>query len=105
MGRLFFSSRHGSCHTAAFCFAADEPAVLIVGGVNALETSSGEGWSYQKETSTLTLNGYNGGPIHADGLSLNVVLAENSVNTITSEVSQNRSLLWVQMNFLIRITI
>ena len=74
-------------------FAADEPAVLIVGGVNALETSSGEGWSYQKETSTLTLNGYNGGPIHADGLSLNVVLAENSVNTITSEVSQNRSAL------------
>ena len=85
-------------------FAADEPAVLIVGGVNALETSSGEGWSYQKETSTLTLNGYNGGPIHADGLSLNVVLAENSVNTITSEVSRT-VLLWVQMNFLIRITI
>lgn len=53
----------------------------------------GRGWSYQKETSTLTLNGYNGGPIHADGLSLNVVLAENSVNTITSEVSQNRSAL------------
>ena len=74
-------------------FAADDPAVLTVDGVNALETTSGEGWSYQNDTGTLTLNGYDGGPIHADGLSLNVVLAENSVNTITSDVSQNRSAL------------
>lgn len=74
-------------------FAADDPAVLTVDGVNALETTSGEGWSYQNDTSTLTLDGYDGGPIHADGLSLNVVLAENSVNTITSDVSQNRSAL------------
>lgn len=74
-------------------FAAEETAVLTVDGVNALETPSGQGWSYQKENGTLTLDGYDGGPIHADGLSLNVVLAENSNNTITSDVSENRSAL------------
>lgn len=65
-------------------FAADRTAVLTVDGVDALTTSSGEGWSYDNESNILTLNGYNGGSIIASYMDLNVVLAENSTNVIST---------------------
>ncbi|KXK64716.1 LPXTG-motif protein cell wall anchor domain protein [Christensenella minuta] len=66
---------------------------LTVGGINAFETLTGEGWSFQPGTNTLTLNGYAGGAIHAEGFSLTVALAEGSANVITSDISQNGSAL------------
>ncbi len=62
----------------------DEILGLTVGGVNAFETDSGEGWSYDADTNTLTLNGYNGGAIiaHCD---LTIKLAAGSTNKITAE--------------------
>ncbi len=58
--------------------------MLTVNGVNAFETSSGEGWTYDADTKTLTLDGYNGGAIVAQ-CNLTIVLAEGSENTITAD--------------------
>ena len=44
------------------------------------EDATGTGWSYEPDTKTLTLSGYNSGPITAES-SLNIVL--NGTNTIT----------------------
>lgn len=57
---------------------------LTVDGVDALTTSSGEGWSFNSSTSTLTLDGYNGGSIVATYMDLKVVLAEGSKNVIST---------------------
>lgn len=78
---------------------------LYVDGVNALETSSGEGWSYDKETNTLTLSGaeidtgyayfreaedvrYAG--IYAVG-DLRVVLTENTESTLALKETDAQS--------------
>lgn len=63
--------------------AATQPEVLTIDGVNAFETSSGEGWTYDADTKTLTLDGYNGGPIVAQ-CNLTIVLTEGSENKITT---------------------
>lgn len=61
-------------------FSAGE-IMLSVDGVDALETSQGDGWSYNSSTKTLTLDGYNGGPIIGKG-ELTIQLAAGSSNTI-----------------------
>lgn len=66
--------------------AAEEtpPPTLQVNGVDALATSSGDGWSYNSSTKTLTLNGYNGGSIVAGYMDLKVVLAAGSTNVVST---------------------
>lgn len=64
--------------------AKEQPEVLTVNGVNAFETTQGEGWTYDADTKTLTLNGYNGGPIVAQ-CNLTIILTEGSTNTITAD--------------------
>lgn len=64
--------------------SAAEPPSLTVDGVDALTTSSGEGWSYDSAQNTLTLDGYNGGSIVASYMDLKVVLAKGSANCIST---------------------
>lgn len=67
---------------------ADVPTKLEIGGVDALTTASGEGWSYNPGTNTLILNGavintansFEVG-IYAEG-DLNLIVAEDSENII-----------------------
>ena len=66
---------------------------LTVDGIDAFVSPQGQGWQFDSMTNTLTLNNYQGGAICAEGFDLKVVLAEGSVNTITSDVSQNASAL------------
>ncbi len=65
--------------------SAEGEETLTVNGVNAMETAEGEGWVFDCDTMTLTLDGYNGGPVIAGYIDLKVVLAEGSRNVITSE--------------------
>lgn len=60
-----------------------EGDTLTVDGVDAMQVSSGDGWSYSAETKTLTLDGYDGGPIIATG-ELTVLLADGSENSIAA---------------------
>lgn len=63
--------------------AEDQPEALTVGGTDAFETPKGDGWVFDKENMTLTLDGYNGGKIVAH-CNLTVILAEGSTNTINT---------------------
>jgi len=64
----------------------DRDYFVTVGGqqVNTNADNSGTGWSYDTETATLTLSGYNGAPIYAEK-DLNLVL--EGTNTITVPAS------------------
>lgn len=64
--------------------ADDEFTGVLVDGVNVAETTSGDGWTYEAETQTLRLDGYNGGPIVARQ-DLTVVLAADSTNIIRTD--------------------
>lgn len=63
--------------------AADQPVALTVDGTDAFETPKGDGWEFDEENMTLTLNGYDGGKIVAH-CNLTVILAEGSTNTINT---------------------
>ena len=55
-------------------------------------TQSGAGWSWNPGDQTLTLNGYNGGAILAQGDCFNIRLANNTDNVIDEFLSTNGSL-------------
>ena len=60
-------------------FAA-EPPISITGST---ADTSGTGWSYDEDSKTLTLNGYDGGYIQGSGLNtLNLVLEGTSTITV-----------------------
>lgn len=66
---------------------ADRDRFVTVGTSDPVEMKtdgSGEGWSYDGETKTLTLNGYNGGPIVTEGV-LNIHLKGNNTITLTDD--------------------
>ncbi|MBQ9815803.1 MAG: S-layer homology domain-containing protein [Lachnospiraceae bacterium] len=50
------------------------------------ENASGSGWSYDPYTRSITLNGYNGPSIYANGGAFDIILADGSNNTITGYV-------------------
>ena len=64
-------------------YAAD--GSLVVNGINAMETNTGDGWEYDSSTNKLYLDGYNGGTIDVDVDGLEIVLREGSINTITND--------------------
>ena len=54
------------------------------------DKSLSNGWSYVKSSNTLTLNGYQGGGINVSGIpALNLVLTNNTQNTITVSKADN----------------
>ena len=66
---------------------AEKDKYITVGNSSPVEMKSdgsGAGWSYDGDTKTLTLNGYNGGPIHTEG-ELNLHLKGNNTITLTDE--------------------
>ena len=66
---------------------ADKDRFLTVGDSDPVEMKadgSGAGWSYDSETKTLTLNGYNGAPISTEG-ELNIHLKGNNTVTLTND--------------------
>ena len=66
---------------------ADKDRFITVGNsdpVNLKSDGSGAGWSYDGDSGTLTLNGYNGGPITTEGI-LNLHLKGNNTVTLTNE--------------------
>ena len=65
----------------------DKDRFLMVGDSEPLEMKSngnGEGWNYNADTKTLTLDGYNDGPISTEGL-LNIHLIGENTVTLTDE--------------------
>ncbi len=61
---------------------------LMVGDTNALQISSGNGWSFDTTTDELTLNGYSGGKIEAVGdLTINVTDKSSLVQCASMEDS------------------
>ncbi|MBR2621526.1 MAG: hypothetical protein IKC97_04050 [Clostridia bacterium] len=65
----------------------DKDRFLTVGNSDPVEMrtdGAGAGWSYDGETKTLTLNGYNGGPIVTEGV-LNLHLEGDNTITLTDE--------------------
>jgi len=66
---------------------ADKDRFLTVGNAEPIEmktNASGSGWSYDGTTKTLTLNGYNGGPISTED-ELNIHLDGENTITLTNE--------------------
>lgn len=55
------------------------PPAVTVNGTDATVTSSGAGWSFDKDTHTLTLEGYSGGPITAVADLTIVVKGQNTI--------------------------
>ena len=73
--------------TLTYGAVADKDRFLTVGDSDPVEMKtdgSGAGWSYDGDSKTLTLNGYNGGPITTDGV-LNIHLKGNNTLTLTDE--------------------
>lgn len=64
---------------------------LDVGGtkVNLKENGSGTGWNYIGDTNTLTLNGYNGGPIISE-IGVNIILNGTNIITIPEGYSEEK---------------
>ena len=72
-------------YTVYFTATAADPVgegITITGTTGNKSLSNG--WSYVKDTNTLTLNGYQGGGINVSGIpALNLVLTNNTYNAIT----------------------
>jgi len=62
------------------------PPELMVDGTNATVTASGAGWRFDKDTHTLTLEGYNGGPIETVADLTIVVKGQNTI-TVANDPS------------------
>ena len=62
------------------------PPELMVDGTNATVTASGAGWRFDKDTHTLTLEGYNGGPITTVADLTIVVKGQNTI-TVANDPS------------------
>ncbi|MBQ9733868.1 MAG: S-layer homology domain-containing protein [Clostridia bacterium] len=83
LGSFAYADNDGTMPTSAKLYVEDVAYPMT-------KDASGEGWSYDTETVTLTLNGYKGGDIHlysyyTKGLNLNVELVgENDVTRFYS---------------------
>ncbi len=81
----------------------DKDRFLTVGNEEPLEMKqdgSGTGWSYTAETKTLTLSGYNGGPIKAESAFDLHLDGENTI-ALSDSVQTNESLsygIWIETN-------
>ena len=72
--------------TIGYGEVVDKDRFLLIGDSEPLEMKSngnGEGWNYNADTKTLTLDGYDNGPISTEGL-LNIHLVGENTITLTN---------------------